>query len=79
MSIEEKLNNSHLIILKILEGSWHVDPWLPVLIPIVQFDSGQIWVEISNKREAQVVEDPHATQYIKQSESFSRLMFIYTY
>lgn len=48
MSLEEKFNNSHLIILKILEGSWHVDPWLPVLIPIVQFDSGQIWVEISN-------------------------------
>lgn len=48
MSLEEKLNNSHFIILKILEGSWHVDPWLPVLIPFVQFDSGQIWVEISN-------------------------------
>lgn len=48
MSLEEKLNNSHLIILKILEGSLHVDSWLPVLIPIVQFDSGQIWVEISN-------------------------------
>lgn len=48
MSLEEKLNNSHLIILKIVEGSWHVDSWLPVLIPIVQFDSGQIWVEISN-------------------------------
>lgn len=48
VSLEAKLNNSHLIILKVLEGSWHVDPWLPVLIPIVQFDSGQISVEISN-------------------------------